>query len=208
LAVNVTTVPPATEDTAFPPEVIERVVAVAEDALAGWDPPHQARQTIASAQRNEWSRADTFSPATVRRERMPTLSRLKQVVLHGYLTQPVRVLFPPDIGLLGICASCFDENELEDREYACLKTDVSVNEATQAEFWHAHPLVDKLAYKIIAKYHGTFREQLRVQTAKPKSPPSAEEEKVSQLLKSNPGTRKPSSTRSLHPPQTRCSTAA
>ena len=109
VAINVITVPPSTEDTAFPPEVIERVVAVAEDALADWDPPHQARQTNAIAQRNEWSRTDTFSPATVRRERMPTISRLKQVVLHLYLTQPMRVLFPPGIGPLSICASCFDD---------------------------------------------------------------------------------------------------
>jgi hypothetical protein len=35
VAVKVTTVPPATEDTAFPPEVRERVVAVAWDAQAG-----------------------------------------------------------------------------------------------------------------------------------------------------------------------------
>ena len=37
VAVKVTTVPPATEDTAFPPEVRERVVAVAWDAQAGWE---------------------------------------------------------------------------------------------------------------------------------------------------------------------------
>jgi hypothetical protein len=100
VAVKVTTVPPATEDTAFPPEVIERVVAVAGDPQAGWDPPHQATQMIASAQRNEFSRAHTFGPATVNRERMPTISQLKQVVLLCYLTQPVRVLFPPGIGPL------------------------------------------------------------------------------------------------------------
>jgi hypothetical protein len=71
VAVNVTTVPPGTDDTEFPPEVIESVMAVAGDAQAGWGSPHQARQTIASAQRNELSRARTFSPETVRRERMP-----------------------------------------------------------------------------------------------------------------------------------------
>src|SRR5262249_16809787 len=93
-AVKVTTVPPATEDTAFPPEVMERVVVVAWDALAGCNPPQQARQPIASAQRIEWSQAGTFTPATVRRERMSTMPRLKQVFLLHELTEHVRVLFP------------------------------------------------------------------------------------------------------------------
>lgn len=53
VAVRVTTVPPATEDTGFPPEVRERVVWVAWHAQAGWEPPYQARQAIASAQQNE-----------------------------------------------------------------------------------------------------------------------------------------------------------
>src|ERR1700751_198023 len=70
VAVNVTTVPPATADTAFPLEVRERVVTVAWDPPAGWEPPHQARLAIASAQQNEVSQAGTFSPATVCKERM------------------------------------------------------------------------------------------------------------------------------------------
>jgi hypothetical protein len=53
VAVNVTTVPPATEDTALPPEVRERVVALAWAARTGSGPAQQARQAIASAQRNE-----------------------------------------------------------------------------------------------------------------------------------------------------------
>jgi hypothetical protein len=92
-AVNVTTVPPGTEDTASPPEVMERVVVVAWDAMTGCDPPHQAKQMIANAQPNECSQARTFSPATVRKERMPTNSRLKQVFFLHALTEHVQVLF-------------------------------------------------------------------------------------------------------------------
>src|ERR1700759_1423118 len=69
VAVNVTTVPPATEDTALPPEVRERVVTVAWDPQAGREPPHQARQAIASEQQNELSRAGAFNPATDTKER-------------------------------------------------------------------------------------------------------------------------------------------
>ena len=98
VAVNVITVPLGTDDTEFPPEVIESVMAVAGDAQAGWGSPHQARQRIASAQQNELSRARTFNPATVRRERMPTISWLKQVVLLRELTEHGRVLFPRSIG--------------------------------------------------------------------------------------------------------------
>jgi len=74
------------------------VVAVAGDPQAGRGSPHQARQTIASAQRNELSRAGTFSPETVPRERMPTISWLKQVVPLRELTEHARVLFPRSIG--------------------------------------------------------------------------------------------------------------
>jgi hypothetical protein len=97
---------------------------------------------------------------------MPTLSRLKQVVLHRYLTQPVRVLFPPDIDLLSICASCFDENELEDRcgvhGDVSFETRIFVASGVLA-FAPAqqHPIMEKFSDKIIAKYRGTSREQLR-----------------------------------------------
>src|SRR6201986_1061817 len=77
VAVIVTTVPPATEDTALPPEVRESVVTVAWAAIAGCEPPHHARQTIASAQKNELRRTDRRSPVTVRRKRMPFMPRVE-----------------------------------------------------------------------------------------------------------------------------------
>src|ERR1700756_3104670 len=70
VAVNVTTVPPATEDTALAPEVRERVVALTWAARTVSEPTQQARQAIARAQQNGLSRASTFSPATVCKDRM------------------------------------------------------------------------------------------------------------------------------------------
>src|ERR1700722_580219 len=89
VAVNVTTVPPATEDTAFPPEVRERVVAVAWDAQAGRG-PHQARHAIASAQRNKTSGAGRFRLPTVGRKRISPIFQLKRIFLLTYLTKHVR----------------------------------------------------------------------------------------------------------------------
>jgi hypothetical protein len=53
-----------------------------------------------------------------------------------------------------------------------------------------HPMIDKFADKIIAKYQGTSCEDLKAEKAKPKAPPSEQEEKVIQFLKSNPDLRK------------------
>jgi len=50
--------------------------------------------------------------------------------------------------------------------------------------------MEKVAHKIIAKYQQSSCEQLKEEKAKPKAPPSAAEQKVVQLLKSNPDMRK------------------
>jgi hypothetical protein len=91
VAVKVTTVPPEIEDTVFPFEVRERVVAVAWDAQAGWG-PHQARHAMASEQGNKTSGAGR--PPTVGRKRISPIFQLKRIFLLPYLTKQVRVLFP------------------------------------------------------------------------------------------------------------------
>ena len=53
-----------------------------------------------------------------------------------------------------------------------------------------HPMIDKFADKVIAKYQGTSCEDLKAEKAKPKAPPSEQEENVIQFLKSNPDLRK------------------
>jgi ABC-type transporter MlaC component len=53
-----------------------------------------------------------------------------------------------------------------------------------------HPMVDKFADKVVAKYQGTSCEDLKAEKAKPKAPPSEQEQKVIQFLKSNPDMRK------------------
>src|ERR1700744_770715 len=80
VAVKGTTVPPATEDTAFPPEVRERVVVVAWDAQAGWG-PLQARHAIASVQANKTSGAGRVRPATIARKRISPILQRKWIVL-------------------------------------------------------------------------------------------------------------------------------
>jgi hypothetical protein len=77
-----------------------------------------------------------------------------------YLTHLVRVLFPPGIDALSICASCCDENELEDR--CVVHGDVSFEARMFAAsrvlafaLAQQQPIMDKLAAKIIAKYQGT-----------------------------------------------------
>ena len=64
---------------------------------------------------------------------------------------------------------------------------VRPNHAT-AQQQDQHPILDKVAEKVIQKYQGSTCEQLWVKKSE-KAPPSAEEQKAIAFLKSNPEMR-------------------
>lgn len=53
-----------------------------------------------------------------------------------------------------------------------------------------YPIMEKVADKIVDKYQHSSCEQLKEEKTKPKEPPSAQEQKVVELLKSDPQMRK------------------
>ena len=59
---------------------------------------------------------------------------------------------------------------------------------TQAQTQDQHPILDKVASKVVEKYHTSTCEQLWVKKSA-KAPPSAEEQKAIAFLKSNPEMR-------------------
>ncbi|MFZ0580132.1 MAG: hypothetical protein WA690_00415 [Candidatus Acidiferrales bacterium] len=58
----------------------------------------------------------------------------------------------------------------------------------EAQAQDQHPILDKVAAKVIQKYQGSTCEQLWVKKSE-KAPPSAEEQKAIAFLKSNPEMR-------------------